>query len=134
MPSILEPSRHIVNGHVGSLRPAFRRDEAVARIDSHHDPARELTCGVLHEFRVLERRRADHHTRYTQVKPALHGGPFTDAPAKLHMTGKSFDDALHRSGIHRPSCNGPIQPDRSEESRAWKECGMTCSYRWSAEK
>src|SRR3546814_19156130 len=80
--SILEPARHIGNGHVGSLRPAFRRDEAVARIDSHHDPARELTCGVLHEFRVLERRRADHHTRYTQVKPALHGGPFTDADRK----------------------------------------------------
>src|SRR3546814_2635692 len=38
--SILEPARHIGNGHVGSLRPAFRRDEAVARIDSHHDPAR----------------------------------------------------------------------------------------------
>src|SRR3546814_2287760 len=75
-----------------------------------------LTCGVLHEFRVLERRRADHHTRYTQVKPALHGGPFTDAPAKLHMTGKSFDDALHRSGIHRPSCKGAIQIDDVQET------------------
>src|SRR3546814_19073653 len=74
-----------------------------------------LTCGVLHEFRVLERRRADHHTRYTQVKPALHGGPFTDAPAKLHMTGKSFDDALHRSGIPRPSSTGAIQIDAVQE-------------------
>src|SRR3546814_10550197 len=69
--SILEPARHISNGHVGSLRPAFRRDEAVARIDSHHDPARELTCGVLHEFRVLARRRAAHHTRYTQDRSEL---------------------------------------------------------------
>src|SRR3546814_20113621 len=75
-----------------------------------------LTCGVLHEFRVLERRRADHHTRYTQVKPALHGGPFTDAPAKLHMTGKSFDAALHSSGIHRPSCKGAIQIDDVQET------------------
>src|SRR3546814_6896133 len=46
--SILEPARHIGNGHVGSLRPAFRRDEAVARIDSHHDPARELTRSEEH--------------------------------------------------------------------------------------
>src|SRR3546814_20418303 len=38
--SILEPARHLGNGHVGSLRPAFRRDEAVARLYSHHDPAR----------------------------------------------------------------------------------------------
>src|SRR3546814_10925368 len=86
--SILEPARHIGNGHVGSLRPAFRRDEAVARIDSHPDPARELTCCVLHEFRVLERGRADHHTRYTQVKPAPQAGPFTDAPANLPKTGQ----------------------------------------------
>src|SRR3546814_3891872 len=57
--SILEPARHIGNGHVGSLRPAFRRDEAVARIDSHHDPARELTCGVLHE-------RSEEHTSELQ--------------------------------------------------------------------
>src|SRR3546814_19341031 len=91
--SILEPARHIGNGHVGSLRPAFRRDEAVARIDSHPDPARELTCGVLHEFRVLERRRADHHTRYTQANPALPDGPFTDAPATRHTPGKSLDNA-----------------------------------------
>src|SRR3546814_7050357 len=88
-----------------------------------------LTCGVLHEFRVLERRRADHHTRYTQVKPALHGGPFTDAPAKLHMTGKSFDDALHRSGIHRPSCKGAIQiDDRSEEHTSELQSLMRISY------
>src|SRR3546814_21006009 len=60
--SILEPAPHIGNGHVGSLRPAFRRDEAVARIDSHHDPARDLTCGVLPETRVPARRRADHQT------------------------------------------------------------------------
>src|SRR3546814_13719777 len=100
--SILEPAGTCWNGHVGSLRPAFRRDEAVARIDSDHDPARQLTCGVLHDFRVLERRRADHHTRYTQVKPALHGGPFKDAPATLHMPGKSFADAHHRSGIPPP--------------------------------
>src|SRR3546814_3949644 len=52
--SILEPARHIGNGHVGSLRPAFRRDEAVARIDSHPDPARELTCRSVEHTSELQ--------------------------------------------------------------------------------
>ena len=82
---------------LAGLGPTFDRHLPVARVDPHHDAAREARGGVADELRVAECHGAEDHAVDAGGERGFHGLEAADAAAELDGDAAgSRDDPRNR--------------------------------------
>src|ERR1700722_9893534 len=111
---ILETLRDFERGDLRGLGPAFDRDLAVARVETHRDAAGEFFRGTFDQFGIAHRGGADDHPRNALRQPGFNRFQIANTAAELHRHGDRLQHGLDRLRVHRLAGKGSIEIDHME--------------------